>query len=411
VRWLRQRWSDLRSGLWLFPGLIVAGLIGLAFAAIAVDRALGETQVGFGGGPSAARDLLAAIAGSFVTVAGVTFSLTVVVLQLASSQYSPRILRGFLADRITQLTAGAFIGVFAYALVVLRSVRNEPEPFVPSLGVSLGIVLALAALVLLLVFIDHVAKLIQVSNLAARIGADTQAELERDRGDPSIASDGELAEERLRAWRARGAGLPVHVSRSGYLRRVDVADLVRCLGGRSARVALHVGTGDLVVPDEVAAEVWFDADAVAGTIADVTGDAVRAALNVANERDLAGDPGFGIRQLSDIAIRALSPGVNDPTTAVTCVAYVRSALVDAATLPPARRLFAADGVELVLAPRPLDREAEPLVEIARHATHDNRVAGVVNHAIAAVAAAARSSGRGEEAARIEAAHRAASAPR
>jgi len=147
---LRRRWSDLRSGLWLFPGLIVAGLVAVAFVAIQLDHTLGDTDVGFGGGPAAARDVLAAIAGSFVTVAGLTFSLTIVVLQLASSQYSPRILRGFLADRITQLTAGAFIGVFAYALVVLRSVRSEPDAFVPSLGVSLAILLALAALVVLL---------------------------------------------------------------------------------------------------------------------------------------------------------------------------------------------------------------------------------------------------------------------
>ena len=403
---LRRQWSDLRSGLWLFPGLIVAGLVAAAFVAIQLDHTLGDTDVGFGGGPAAARDVLAAIAGSFVTVAGVTFSLTIVVLQLASSQYSPRILRGFLADRITQLTAGAFIGVFAYALVVLRSVRSEPDAFVPSLGVSLAILLALAALVVLLAFIDHVAKLIQVSNLAGRIGDETLAELART-SDGDEGSDEAEAVQLVQRWRDEGTALHVHVARAGYLRAIDVTAATRRLREARARVALLAGPGDLVVPDEAVAEVWWDP--APGLDADVVSDAVLAALHVANERDLRGDPGLGIRQLGDIAIRALSPGINDPTTAVTCVAYVRAALVEDASLPLPRRLVHDRGVQLVLAPRPLDRDAGALVEIAHHAADDPRTTAAVERAVAAVTRAARAAGRGEEAARVEAAYKAVTA--
>jgi uncharacterized membrane protein len=401
---LRSRWSDLRSGLWLLPGLIVGALVVLAFVVIQVDHMLGDTEVGFGGGPAAARDVLAAMAGSFVTVAGLTFSLTIVVLQLASSQYSPRILRGFLADRITQLTAGAFIGVFAYSLVVLRSVRSEPNAFVPSLGVSVAIVLALAALAVLFAFMDHVAKLIQVSNLAARLGAETCAELARTSTGHDPSDDAE-AERRVRSWRARGPALPVHVSRAGYLRSIDVETITGRLADTQARIALLARPGDLAVPDEPVAEVWWEP----GTGADAVTAAVLRAVHVADERDLRDDPGFGVRQLADIAIRALSPGINDPTTAVTCVGYMRAALVEDATLPPPRRVVEQDGVEVVLARRALDRDAAALVEVAYHAKRDPRTATAVERAVAAVTDAARAAGRGEEAARISAAHREASA--
>lgn len=401
---LRSRWSDLRSGLWLLPGLIVVALVVLAFVVIQVDHMLGDTEVGFGGGPAAARDVLAAMAGSFVTVAGLTFSLTIVVLQLASSQYSPRILRGFLADRITQLTAGAFIGVFAYSLVVLRSVRSEPNAFVPSLGVSVAIVLALAALAVLFAFMDHVAKLIQVSNLAARLGAETCAELARTSTGHDPSDDAE-AERRVRSWRARGPALPVHVSRAGYLRSIDVETITGRLADTQARIALLARPGDLAVPDEPVAEVWWEP----GTGTDAVTAAVLRAVHVADERDLRDDPGFGVRQLADIAIRALSPGINDPTTAVTCVGYMRAALVEDATLPPPRRVVEQDGVEVVLARRALDRDAAALVEVAYHAKRDPRAATAVERAVAAVTDAARAAGRGEEAARISAAHREASA--
>ncbi len=401
---LWSRWSDLRSGLWLLPGLIVVALVVLAFVVIRIDHMLGDTEVGFGGGPAAARDVLAAMAGSFVTVAGLTFSLTIVVLQLASSQYSPRILRGFLADRITQLTAGAFIGVFAYSLVVLRSVRSEPNAFVPSLGVSVAIVLALAALAVLFAFMDHVAKLIQVSNLAARLGAQTSAELARTSTGHDPSDDAE-AERRVRSWRARGPALPVHVSRAGYLRSMDVGTITGRLADTQARIALLARPGDLAVPDEPVAEVWWEP----GTGADAVTAAVLRAVHVADERDLRDDPGFGVRQLADIAIRALSPGINDPTTAVTCVGYMRAALVEDATLPPPRRVVEQDGVEVVLARRALDRDAAALVEVAYHAKRDPRTATAVERAVAAVTDAARAAGRGEEAARISAAHREASA--
>jgi uncharacterized membrane protein len=248
--------------------------------------------------------------------------------------------------------------------------------------------------------------LIQVSNLAGRIGDETLAELART-SDGDEGSDEAEAVQLVRRWRDEGTAQRVHVARAGYLRAIDVTAATRRLREARARVALLAGPGDLVVPDEAVAEVWWDP--ATGLDADVVSDAVLAALHVANERDMRGDPGFGIRQLGDIAIRALSPGINDPTTAVTCVAYVRAALVEDASLPLPRRLVHDRGVQLVLAPRPLERDAGALVEIAHHAADDPRTAAAVERAVAAVTRAARAAGRGEEAARVEAAYRAVTA--
>ena len=168
--------------------------------------------------------------------------------------------------------------------------------------------------------------------------------------------------------------------------------------------------GDLVSPDEPVAEVWKDDPETERRMED---DRVRAAvlagLRVANERDLRDDPGFGVRQLADVAIRALSPGINDPTTAVTCIAYVRAALVEQASLPPASRVVETDDVQIVLARWGFGRDSEALAEIAHHAVRDPRVAAAIEQAVAAVARAARRSGLADEAGRIEADYREASA--
>jgi uncharacterized membrane protein len=267
-------------------------------------------------------------------------------------------------------------------------------------------VLSLGALVLLLVFIDHVTKLIQVSNLAARIGNDTSAEIRRLARKEDESVD---AAERVLVWRSAGRGLPVHVRRAGYLRSVDVATITRRLNPFRARVVLFAGAGDLVAPDEAVAEVWIDeSDATRADDEKVT-DAVLVGVHVANERDLHDDPGFGVRQLADIAIRALSPGMNDPTTAVTCIAYVRAALIEELALLPRDRLVESDEVQIVLAPRGFERDAGALAEIAHHARGDARASAAIEQAVAAVTRSARDRGRAEEAARVEAEYHAARA--
>ena len=126
---IRTRRRDLVEGFWFVPGALSAAFLGLAVLVLWLDRSalFPETALGFGGDPGAARDILKTIAGSLITVAGITFSVTIVTLQLVSSQFTPRVIRTFMSDRLTQVVMGTFVGIFVYSIVVLRAVRDENE--------------------------------------------------------------------------------------------------------------------------------------------------------------------------------------------------------------------------------------------------------------------------------------------
>jgi uncharacterized membrane protein len=196
---LRSRWQALRSSFWLLPGLITAWMIVLAVVLIDIDRTSGPNGIdwAFSGDAEAARGILSTVAGSLITVAGLSFSITIVTLQLVAGQFTPRAIRGFLSDRVNQSVAGAFVGIFAYCLVVLRSVRAEDTDgtngFVPALAVSSAIALALAALGFLLLFIHHMGQLIQVSQIASRIAKETLAAVGRPDLDGRLRLGDEVA--------------------------------------------------------------------------------------------------------------------------------------------------------------------------------------------------------------------------
>jgi uncharacterized membrane protein len=404
----------LLDGFWFVPLAVAVSLALLALALLALDRAGGEGGVGLGfdGDASAARDILAAIAGSLITVAGLTFSLTIVTLQLVSGQFTPRALRGLLADRVTQLVAGTFVGIVAYALLVLRSVRDPAddgsEGFVPSLATTVAILLALSALVLLVVFVHHIGRTIQVSSIAGRLSRQTLAAVERLYPD-SFGEELEAAPApALAAWRAEAAPVVVRPARPGYVQAVLLDDLFRGLptGGES-RVAVSVAPGDFVTEATTAIEVWTENDA------DAAARAAARALVVDDERDVRQDPAFGVLQLADIALRAISPGVNDPTTAVTCIGYLRAVLerLAARAFPPELRRDEEAGVTAIARRTPFEGYLELAVaEIGRYATPDARVAGALLDALAAVAKAARRAGAAQRASVVVAAARRVAGP-
>ena len=176
---LKRFWSNLRASFWFVPSLIVAVSIALAVALIEVDSTGSEQWLArwprlFGAGAAGARGMLSTIAGSMMTVVGVTFSMTLVTLALASSQYTSRILRNFMRDRVTQVVLGIFAGIFTYCLIVLRTIRGGDEGgFVPSLAVSFGVVLAIGGIGVLIFFIHHIASSIQASSIIASVADET----------------------------------------------------------------------------------------------------------------------------------------------------------------------------------------------------------------------------------------------
>ncbi len=338
----------------------------------------------FAGDGDAARTVLSVIAGSLITVAGLTFSITMVALQLTSSQFSPRVLRTFFADRITQVTIGTYVGTFTYALLVLRSVGTFGDAgFVPRLSVTFATLLGIAAVVLLIVFLQHVSQMIQVSHIMGAVANDTLERLDAlypERfGEPAPDHDDQLSDESPGRVRPR---------RPGYVQRVALESLVQQLAGEADRIVVRVCPGDFAGLETTLAEVW-PAEA-----ADRCCREIRDAIPVRRERDLAEDVDFGLRQLADTAMKALSPGINDPATAVTCIRYLGTILAQLAAraLPAATRRFPEQHLTVVVRRRGFEEYLDVISQVSRYAGGDGWVVGELLDALATVTTTAANSG-------------------
>ena len=336
-------WHAAFSPFWVVPSVwcVVAVAAGLLLPE--VDRGVEGIPLLFKSGPDGARSVLSTIAGAMISVTGLVFSITIVVLQLASSQFTPRVLRTFLEDRVTQNTLGVFASSFLYALTVLRAVQSSPQdgyPAVPQLAVSLTYVYVLGAVGMFLAFIHHITSAISVGKVVGRTADDCRSLL---RGGASDAA--EQPTDELEITHARFQ----HVAtcpRSGYVDVVDRHALMRLATSRDVRIEVLHPLGAFVVEGEPLAMVHSDRP--------ITHDdwpqAVGGCLQLARERSMQQDVSFGVRRLVDIAERALSPGVNDPTTAVQVVDELHDVLRRIAVQPdPYPLTVDQDGVVRVLA--------------------------------------------------------------
>lgn len=303
----------LRSAFWAVPTAcaVAAGL--LALLAAFFDRRFGSSSgLLYAGGPESARQILSVVASSVLTFAGLTFSITIVALQLASSQFSPRVLRSLLSDRWTQASLGIFVGTFVFALLTLREVRNDlgEGSFVPGLGVTLTLVLGLASIAGLMGFVHHMAQSLRVVTIIDRISRDTRNSL--DDWFPEDASD-RSATMRL----APGDTRVLSAVHDGALTRIQRHGLVSLAGEDGVTLQLLVAPGTWVLAGQPLVEVTGETD---------HDERIVNGLALGRERETADDPAYGLRQLVDIAERALSPGVNDPTTAVQCLDRIHGLL-------------------------------------------------------------------------------------
>jgi uncharacterized membrane protein len=307
--------GHLNSNYWLVPALCVAAAIGLSYASQALDERLADAEPAwylFRGGPEGARSVLSAVVSSMLTLAGLVFSVTILVLQLASNQFSPRALRTFLKDRPSQLALGTFVGTFVYALLGLRIIRGTSEGIerhVPSLSVWFAVVLSVLSVGAFIYYIHHVAQSIRAVVILTRIGEETRGTLEE------MYPEG-LGEDAEEAHAESPEGIPTllipNPSTSGVLVTVNEERLLSCAQRAGVTVALVPMVGDFVPHGGTVFEVW-------GNGASLDAEELLAAITLGPERTLQQDTAFGFRQLVDIAERALSPGLNDPTTAVQAI--------------------------------------------------------------------------------------------
>ncbi|MFD1721509.1 DUF2254 domain-containing protein [Amnibacterium endophyticum] len=380
----------LQARLWPVPALAVVVAVALGVALSQLDLAIGthfpsrmRTFV-FDGDADTARAVLGSIIGALITATSLTFSLTVVAFQLASSQASPRLLRTFARDGFVHGTLAVFLGTFAYALTVLRAVRTDnlasiDSTFVPRIAISFAFVLALVSVITLVLFLAHLAAQLRVETMLKEVHEDTVEAIEVVEGE---IRDEESSQQRLDlpAWAP-----VVQATRSGFISSVDRGRLLRTAARHDLRVEELHDVGGHVIEGLPLLRVQPEPSE------DAASDLVKA-YSVRYERTSAQDYLFGVQQMVDIAAKALSPGVNDPTTAVHALGHIASILVRLRDMPPTPpSLVDAEGVPR-LAPRRADYASAvsaSLTQIRRYGAGDLDTVVRLHHLLQEVATEAR----------------------
>lgn len=302
----------------------------MAFNLVTLDRALSGISLRFYGftysiSPEGARSVLSTIAGSMMSVAGVTFSITIVVLNLASSQFGPRLIRNFMQDRNTQFVLGTFVASFIFSLLVLRSVGfTGIDTFVPNLSVIFAIILAIFNVGVLIFFIHNVATSIQADVVVADISKELEMNIRRIFTDEL---NYETEEERRRlselSEEKRDHYYTHHITarQGGYVQAIDSVRLLQTAKDNGYLIDMQRRPGQFVLADSTLAIV------ISENIFDVGhSEAITDAFIVGCQSTPEQDPEYPIHQLVEVAVRALSPGINDPYTAIACIDQLGSAL-------------------------------------------------------------------------------------
>lgn len=373
----------LRQSLWFIPMLGVTAAIVLAQLVPWLDRGYGtpfSDLFAFQSGPAGARLLLATIAASTLSLTALVFSVTMLVLQLATNQLSPRVMRTFLRDRPNQVVLALFIGTFSYSLLALRLIRPEDDGGVPVATAWLGFALALLSVAAFVYYIHHMAQSIRASTVLASIAAETREAIQRqypgaalDEPRQPIVTPGRPADYVLQ-W-PRTAGVVIWI---------DVEFLFNFACERAVIIAVAPMVGEFVPQDAPIVSVW-------GALDDDANGTLIGAFGVGNERSMEQDVAFGFRQLIDIAELALSPGINDPSTAVQAIDRIHDLLRLLATraIPAAERVDDAGDLRLILPRLDWDEFVGLAIEEVRlYGKHSLQVVRQLRHMIEDVQAGA-----------------------
>jgi uncharacterized membrane protein len=359
---MRAVWWRLSAGLWFLPSVTVLGAMLLAVGLVDAESWY-ELELGqrwprlFGAGHDGSRAMLTAIASSMITVAGVVFSVTIVALSLAASQYSPRVLRTFTSDRPTQLVLGVFVGIFAYCLVVLRTIRGgEENAFVPSVAVLGGLILSLVGIGFLVYFIHHLAASIHASSILSRVVDTTLTAIENlfpeNLGAPDVEADNEATLSKLGPW------TPVVSRHTGYVISVNEAGLLTFARERRRVLRMAAAVGDFVVQGQPIAHL-SGPDAVSNADEKV----LDWHFGFDKQRTIEQDATFGFQQIVEIGSKALSPGINDASTARLCIDRLTQLLIYVARRRIESPFRRQDGQLRVIARGP---SFASLVDVAYH---------------------------------------------
>jgi uncharacterized membrane protein len=305
----RTRWriyEYVRNSLWIVPAVLGAIAIALGIVMPRVDEHT-STTIGISFGADAARGVLGSLAGGMITFTGFVFSILLLAVQFGSSQFSPRMLRRFLRDPTTKFSLGVFMATFIYALLVLREVGTASnEGFVPSNSISIALLLLLLSMLMFLRLISRTTQGLRVAAVLRELGRDARRVVDRVYPEPAGASDEEVdayvdSSDPVRRVAYRGE--------PGVLQSIDTGGLVAEARQAGATIELVPRIGDLIAPDTALFRVRAEQ-------APIDDSRLQGAVAIGDERNMRQDPAFALRLLADISARALSPGVNDPSTSI-----------------------------------------------------------------------------------------------
>jgi uncharacterized membrane protein len=315
--------DTLRGSFWFLPSVLTLAATALAVGLLVADRWIGGSAMRdlawiYTGGAEGARSLLSTVAGAVVTVVGVAFSVTIVSLQLAAAQLGPRVLRNFMRDRGNQVVMGTFVATFVYCLLVLRTIHGTDgladDAFVPHLAITGGVALAIISAAVLIYFIHHAAVAIQADHVIAAIAAELDATL--DALYPESLGGDAATSDPVPALHAdfETHAFQVRAPASGYVKSIATEAVLGVARARDLLVRLECQPGRFVIEGECVARAWPPRNVDAASARRLAG-----AVTLGRVRTLVQDVGFGIEQLVEIAIRALSSDIRDPTTALRCL--------------------------------------------------------------------------------------------
>ncbi|WP_137404101.1 DUF2254 domain-containing protein [Echinicola rosea] len=315
-------WSNIQSSFWFVPLILILCAILAAFGLVFLDDAVKVEPSGIFsyfliGSADSARSVLSTIAGAMIGVAGTVFSITLVALTLASSQFGPRLLQNFMHDKLNQVVLGSYIATFTYCLVVLSTVKSSDSlQFLPTISVGFSIILALVNIFLLVIFIHHISISIQADQVVSNVNSSLNHHFRRL--FPKAEEEEEvleIADSKIEKLKQNARYKEVYkVKRSGYLQVVNRERLINLAKEIEGFIEVKKHAGHFLVEGQEVFTVYGEKELEEGFESRLL-----SALIAGNKRNSTQDSEFAVRQMVEVASRALSPGVNDPYTAITCI--------------------------------------------------------------------------------------------
>ncbi len=328
--------QDLRASYWFIPGCMAIASLILSFLMQWLDAQHSASWLRDFNWLTAtrtegARSVLTVIAGSIIGVAGVTFSITIVAVSYASANFGPRLIGNFMRDRGNQVTLGTFIATFVYCLMILRTVRNATaedasqsfDAFVPHLSILMALALALASIGVLIYFIHHVPETINVGNIAAKIGKQLKDGVTNSFPDVEALQQPDDKTHPV-SWDQRPnlRHRSVKADCAGYIQALDEERLAEIAGDDALLIRVQHRPGDFVTVTDIILDIWGEE-----TVSEDRVEDLQACYAVGQHRTAYQNILFLIDEMVEIIARALSPGVNDPYTAITCFNWLKVGLV------------------------------------------------------------------------------------